>query len=82
MSSTLAENLVFGDVEGERSEVHEEIVDSSRWHNQVFTVVNWNGDLWGISWNMGATELQEHEFPEDPAPVHKTTKTVEVYEYK
>jgi hypothetical protein len=52
----------------EWEEVHEEREEPRRWTQTVLTVVKHpeTGELWGVEWERGLTEMQENMFEEQP----------------
>ena len=62
-------------------EVHKEYGDKLRWVRPVFTVFELNGKYFGVNWFEGLTEMQENEFNEQPFPVEKRIKVVEVEQW-
>lgn len=46
--------------------------ESHRWYQEVETIFEVNGRYFGISWDRGATEMQENEF--DMSEVYEVVK--------
>lgn len=60
----------------ESHQVYEMEGEEHRWQREMFTVINLDGELWGINWMRGLTELQEDEFYYQPYRVKKIEKVV------
>lgn len=60
----------------ESEEEYEEEGEEHRWQRGMFTVINLDGELWGINWMRGLTECQEDEFYYQPYRVKKVEKVV------
>lgn len=61
----LTEDEVSSVVYNEVKDVHvvqEEITDTGRWENYMFTVVKIGDRYFGGSWSKGATEIQENYY--------------------
>lgn len=41
----------------------------SRWYIHKLTIFSFEGKFYGIPWNQGATENQEHEYNFDPSKI-------------
>jgi hypothetical protein len=56
--------------------------DTGRWETYMKTIINFDGELYGIDWNRGLTESQPNSFYNQPKKVTMTEKTVVVKEYE
>lgn len=43
--------------------VADEHFEKTRWAERRLLVLQYDGELWGITYELGATEYQEHDFP-------------------
>lgn len=50
--------------------------DSGRWTQHIGTIIEIDGELWRIDWEMGLTECQDDEFWNQPYRVKKIEKEV------
>lgn len=59
-------------------EVYEVSRGGGRWTEHMFTVVKDpdTGVLWGVNWEKGKTEMQEHMFEEQPFLVEAYEETI------
>ena len=61
--------------------IDEQDGSSGRWTRHKTTIFKVNNDLWGIHWKEGLTELQEHEFYDQPYRVKCVEDVVIVKNY-
>ncbi len=72
----------------EREYVHQESTGDSRWLRDYWAVFEYEGKLYGTTFSVGKTELQEYKpYEDDPdeiecPEVHAVTELVEVTRYK
>ena len=66
------------------NEVDQIVGEDSRWSRFISTIVEIGGRTFMVDWDMGLTEMQEHEFYNQPVEVkkHEYEKTVKVVEWK
>ena len=57
-------------------QVYEMEGEEHRWHREMFTVIDLDGELWGIDWMRGLTECVESEYLYQPYRVKKIEKVV------
>lgn len=62
-------------------EVESQDGEHGRWHEYVKTIVELDGKYFAIDWARGLTEMQEHEFNNQPYEVKKVEKMVKVTEW-
>ena len=60
----------------ESHQVYEMEGGEHRWHREMFTVIDLDGELWGIDWMRGLTERIESEYLDQPYRVKKIEKVV------
>lgn len=61
--------------------VDEQDGSSGRWTRHKTTIFKVNNDLWCVNWKEGLTELQEHEFYDQPYRVKCVEDVVIVKKY-
>lgn len=61
--------------------IDEQDGDSGRWTKHKTTIFKVNNDLWCVQWREGLTELQEHEFYNQPYKVKCIEDVVIVKNY-
>lgn len=76
----LLRNIIWDDVEGYRL-VEAFHVDKSRWHILTETIFRRESDnkLFITYWRQGATENQDHEYPEEAFEAEEYTETIVRY---
>lgn len=60
----------------ESYQVYEMEGEEHRWHREMFTVIDLDGELWGIDWMRGLTECVENEYLDQPYRVKRVEKVV------
>lgn len=60
----------------ESDQVYEMEGEEHRWHREMFTVIDLDGELWGIDWMRGLTERVESEYLDQPYRVKRVEKVV------
>lgn len=60
----------------ESHQVYEMEGEEHRWHREMFTVIDLDGELWGIDWMRGLTERVESEYLDQPYRVKRVEKVV------
>ena len=60
----------------ESHQVYEMECEEHRWHREMFTVIDLDGELWGIDWMRGLTERVESEYLDQPYRVKRAEKVV------
>ena len=57
-------------------QVYEMEGEEHRWHREMFTVIDLDGELWGIDWMRGLTERVESEYLDQPYRVKRVEKVM------
>lgn len=57
-------------------QVYEMEGEEHRWHREMFTVIDLDGELWGIDWMRGLTERVESEYLDQPYRAKRVEKVV------
>ena len=60
----------------ESHQVYEMEGEEHRWKREMFTVIDLDGELWGIDWMRGLTERVESEYLYQPYRVKRVEKVV------
>lgn len=60
----------------ESHQVYEMEDEEHRWHREMFTVIDLDGELWGIDWMRGLTERVESEYLDQPYRVKRVEKVM------
>lgn len=60
----------------ESRQVYEMEGEEHRWHREMFTVIDIDGEMWGIDWMRGLTERVESEYLDQPYRVKRVEKVV------
>jgi hypothetical protein len=76
----LLRDIVWNDADGYR-ELGQEHAGTSRWHQSVNTIFRRisDGKLFMANWRKAATEMQEHEYPDEAVECEAYTETVIKY---
>lgn len=74
-------DVQYGDWDGIKF-VEELELDERRWTMVMLTIVEFDGKLYGIEWERGLTENQEHEFYPGTRTVYEVNKVQKTtYDY-
>lgn len=78
--TNLLKEIIWDDAEG-YERIKDEITDKGRWHVIMETVFRRASDnkLFIMYWRSGATENQEHEYPDEAVEAEEVTMTVVNY---